>query len=243
MLGSLFKKKKQFEGLITEVDVHSHLLPGIDDGVDSIESAIEVIKGFENLGYKKLITTPHIMFDFYKNNPEIITSKLNEVKAAMLDNGIGLELEAAAEYYLDEYFMELIDTDAPLLTFGDNYILFELSFVSKPLTIKDAIFKLLTKGYKPVLAHPERYLYFQRSYSDLLDLKDSGVLLQLNLLSVSGYYSKPVKQLAEKLINDKKIDLIGSDCHSAQQLMALSNTLDSATMNQLLNLNLLNNSL
>jgi len=242
-LRALFKKKKQFNGLITEVDVHSHLLPGIDDGVDTLESSIEVIKGFENLGYKKLITTPHIMHDFYKNNPEIINSKLALVREAMKKEGMGIKLEGAAEYYLDEYFMQLIDTDAPLLTFGDNYLLFELSFVSKPLTIKDAVFKLLTKGYKPILAHPERYLYFHRAYSELMELKESGALLQLNLLSISGYYSKAVRQFANKLINDKKIDLIGSDCHNARQLLALKDTLDSSAMNQLLNLNLLNNTL
>ena len=243
VLGSLFSKKKKFEGLITEIDLHSHLLPGIDDGVDTMESAIAVIKGFKNLGYRKLITTPHIFHDFYKNSPETILPLLEEVKAAIANAGINIELEAAAEYYLDEYFMELIASNEKLLSFSDNYILFELSFMSKPLTLREAIFNLQTKGYKPVLAHVERYIYYHKSITELKELKNTGVLFQLNLLSLAGYYSKDVKQMATKLLAEGMIDLIGSDCHNANQLIALSELLKSSAVNPLANVSLLNNNL
>lgn len=243
MLGSLFKKKKQFTGLLSNIDLHSHLLPGIDDGVESIEAAIEVIKGFENLGYKKLITTPHIMYDFYRNSPDNILPILDDLRKAMDEEGLNIKLEAAAEYYLDEHFVALIDADEPLLTFGDKYILFELSFMSKPLTLREAIFKLQTKGYKPVLAHAERYLYYHKDFEDLKEVKQTGVFFQLNLLSLAGYYSKPVKQMANKLVAQGMIDFIGSDCHNANQLMAVSEVLDSAELNSLIDQNLLNDSL
>ena len=240
MIGSLFKKKKKFEGLLSTTDLHSHLLPGIDDGVQSIEESLKVIKGFINLGFKKLVTTPHIMYDFYKNDADIISGKLAEVKKALVETSLDIEIEAAAEYYLDEYFLSLIDSDNKLLTFGDNYLLFELSFMTKPLTIKEAIFSMQTKGYKPVLAHAERYLYYHDSIKDLQELSNNGVLLQLNLLSLSGYYSNSVKKMANKLIEQKMISFIGSDCHNANQLMSIAEVLNSAAMNPLQEQKLLN---
>ena len=184
MIGSLFSKKKNFKGLLSTTDLHSHLLPGIDDGVQSIEESLEVIRGFINLGFKKLVTTPHIMHDFYKNDADIILGKLEEVRKALAEASLEIEIEAAAEYYLDEYFLALINSETKLLSFGDNYVLFELSFMTKPLTIKEAVFSMQTKGYKPVLAHAERYLYYHDSIKSLQELASNGVLLQLNLLSL-----------------------------------------------------------
>lgn len=243
MIGSLFRKKKSFSGLLSTTDLHSHLLPGIDDGVQSIEESLEVIKGFINLGFKKLIITPHIMHDFYKNDATIILGKLAEVRDALVEASLEIEIDAAAEYYLDEYFVELINSENKALTFGDNYLLFELSFMSKPLTLKDAVFSMQTKGYKPVLAHAERYLYFHDNIKELQELSNNGVLLQLNLLSLSGYYSKPVKKMANKLIEQKMISFIGSDCHNANQLISIGEVLNSAVMNPLKEQNFLNNHL
>ena len=243
MMGSLFGKKKSFTGLLSTTDLHSHLLPGIDDGVQTVQESIDVIKGFKSLGFKKLITTPHIMYDFYKNDPEIVQSKLNEVRQAIKEESIDIKIDAAAEYYLDEYFLELINSDEKLLTFGNNYVLFELSFMSKPMILKEAIFNLQTKGYKPVLAHAERYLYYHKNLNELTELHDTGVLLQLNLLSVSGFYSKEVKKMANKLIDLNMISFIGSDCHNANQLSFLADTLNSADMNSVQALNILNNNI
>ena len=243
MLNSLFRKKKSFAGLLSSTDVHSHLLPGIDDGVATIEESLEVIRGFKQLGYSKLITTPHIMHDFYKNSPENILPKLEEVREALSKAEIDIQIEASAEYYLDEHFIELIDADKPLLSFAENYVLFELSFVSKPMTLRDVIFKLQTKSYKPVLAHPERYLYFHKNIDELKELVDAGTILQLNLLSLSGYYSNEVKKMAIKLIDNNLISLIGTDCHNQRQFDAVSETLDSPIMNKLINSNLINSNL
>ena len=122
---NIFRNHQKSPEIFSSIDIHSHLLPGIDDGVQTLEESIEVISGFANMGYKKLITTPHIMGDFFKNTPTIINAKLAEVRNALKENEINIEIEAAAEYYLDEHFINLIDADAPLLTFADSYVLFE----------------------------------------------------------------------------------------------------------------------
>jgi tyrosine-protein phosphatase YwqE len=183
------------------------------------------------------------MHDFYKNDAEIINGKLKEVREAVENAGIGIIIEAAAEYYLDEHFLEQINSDQTLLTFGENYVLFELSFMTKPLTIKDAVFNMQTKGYKPVLAHAERYLYFHNKIEDLQEIYNSGVVLQLNLLSLSGYYSKAVKKMAMRLLANNMISLIGSDCHNSTQLISIAKTLESAVMNPVEDQILINNSL
>lgn len=208
---------KQSPMISLHTDVHSHLLPGIDDGVKTLDESIEVIKHLSDLGFKKLITTPHIMSDYYKNTPEIIREKLAEVKNAVLNEQIEIEIEAAAEYYLDEYFYNLINEGKELLTFGDNYVLFETSFTIEPLILKEVIFKLNSSGYKPVYAHPERYSYLHENNNLLDELIDQGLLFQLNALSLSGYYSKGVKKMAESLINKNVISFIGSDTHNMTQ--------------------------
>jgi len=237
----IFRKSKSVNNPI-KVDIHSHLLPGLDDGVSSFEESLEIILKFEEAGYQKLVTTPHIMSDFYKNTPDIINGKLQELKS-FIESQTSMIVEAAAEYYLDENFLELIDSDEKLLTFGSNYVLFELSFMSKPLTIKDAVFNLQTKGYKPVLAHAERYLYYHESINELEEIYHTGVLLQLNILSLAGYYSKQVKRMAKKLLGAKMISFIGSDCHNGQQLISFKEVLNSAHLNVLLDQNILNQQL
>lgn len=210
---SLFKTKTRDATPFVEVDIHSHLLPGIDDGVQTMDESMEVIKNFSDLGYKKLITTPHVMSDFYKNTPEIILDKLELVRSAIKSAGLDIEIEAAAEYYLDEHFLELIE-NKQLLTFGENMVLFETSFTSKPMYLKEVVFKLQTNGYVPVMAHPERYLYMMDDKELLHELYNAGVLYQINLNAVAGYYSRPVLKQAKYLIDQDMVSFVGSDCHN-----------------------------
>ncbi len=210
-------RSKQRSSISITTDIHSHLLPGLDDGVKTIEESIEVIEHLSSLGFKKLITTPHIMSDYYKNTPEIIKAKLLEVTQAVLNANILIEIEAAAEYYLDENFYKLVTEGKELLTFGNNYVLFETSFTVEPLILKDVIFKLNSAGYTPVYAHPERYFYLQEKKELLNELIDQGLLFQLNALSLVGYYSKQVQKMAEELINRNSIAFIGSDTHNMLQ--------------------------
>lgn len=202
---------------ILKVDVHSHLIPGIDDGSKSIEESIELLEHFQSLGYKKVITTPHIMSDYYKNTPEIILGGLADVRKAITKAGLTIEIDAAAEYNLDADFERIIDADN-LLTFGDKYVLFELPFFQEPPMLNDIIWKLQTKGYQPVLAHVERYPFWFNDWNRIIEIKDRGVLFQLNINSITGHYGPEVKVLAEKLIDAGLIDLLGSDCHNMNHM-------------------------
>lgn len=202
---------------IIGTDVHSHLIPAIDDGSKSLEDSIEMLKKFTSLGFKKVITTPHVMSDFYRNSPETILGGLEDVKAELVNQGIEIQMEAAAEYYLDFHLSDLIK-EKKVLTFGDNYVLFELSFSQEQPNVNEIVFELITEGYKPVLAHVERYPFYNNDWKRIEEYRDRGVLLQLNLLSLTGHYGPQVKRMAEQLIDRDLIDLIGSDCHHVHHL-------------------------
>jgi len=212
---SLFKRKVKSYGSIVpiSVDMHSHLLPNIDDGVQSFEQSIHIIKKMIGLGYKKLIITPHIMGDFFKNTPEIIFDKLDKLKDIVKTEGLEIELEAAAEYYLDESFVERLEKEEKLLSFGDNYVLFETSYMNASPYLDHVVFMLKSQGYKPVLAHPERYVYLFDNHKKLFDLHEKDVLLQVNINSLAGYYSKSSQKIAEMLIDKRMVSFLGSDCH------------------------------
>ncbi|MDL5049245.1 hypothetical protein QQ054_24840 [Oscillatoria amoena NRMC-F 0135] len=225
------------------VDIHSHLLPGLDDGVKSLDESGQLIREFETMGYRKLITTPHIISDSYRNTPEVILSKLAELKSYLAEREINVQVEAAAEYYLDEELVQSVEHSKPLLTFGTDYLLFETNFMVEPLNLKEFIFTLTTRGYKPVLAHPERYVFLQQNPEKLEDLINRGVLFQLNINSLTGYYSKPAQTLARKLIENKWIHFVGSDCHNISHLELMRQTLPTRLYQKILSLPLLNDSL
>jgi tyrosine-protein phosphatase YwqE len=182
------------------------------------------VKGFIGLGYKKIITTPHIMWDMYKNTPDILKEGHAALQGALAKENLSVELEVAAEYFLDDYFESLVDTDAPLLTLKENLVLVEFSFVREPAELKSILFKLQIKGYQPVIAHPERYLYFGAQKQWYEQMKDIGCLFQLNLLSLSGFYGKTAQELAQYLIKLRYYNLIGSDLHSHRHLHLLQET-------------------
>lgn len=214
-ISQIFKSSKTRIPLdlsVLKCDVHSHFIPGIDDGVKTMQDAVALIKAFYELGYKKVITTPHILADGYPNTPEIILDGLDKVRVAVRSENIPVQVEAAAEYYIDFDFGRKIEQEK-LLAFGANYLLFEVSYVNPPDNLDHIIFKLQTSGYKPVLAHPERYPFWSRSFEKFEKLKEKGVLFQLNINSLTGYYSRETKRTAEQLIEKNMIDFLGSDCH------------------------------
>ena len=200
------------------MDIHSHFIPGIDDGAQTIEDSVNLITAMSKLGYSKVITTPHIMSDYYKNTPEIILSGLDKVKAEIIKNNLDIKIEAAAEYNLEPEFEDLIEKNN-LLTFGlEKYLLFELSFFDEPPRVNDVIWKMREKGVSPVLAHVERYAYWHQNYDKVEEMINRGVKLQLNIGSVTGAYGPEVKNVAEKMIDDQIIDFVGSDCHHVHHL-------------------------
>jgi tyrosine-protein phosphatase YwqE len=240
---NLFKKNQKTTKVPWAVDIHSHLLPGLDDGVKSIEESVYILKIFQKLGYKKIITTPHVMSDHYPNSKIDILTKLKSVVEAIRQNDIDIKLEAAAEYYLDEAFIEKITSREELLTFGENFLLFETSFFNKPAFMEEAIFNMNAQGYQPVLAHPERYAYLLNDLSLLQKLKSMNLLLQMNMLSLSGYYSREVRQFGKKLLRSNLIDFIGSDCHNALQANEIANMLTRKNISALHSPKILNKTL
>ena len=217
---SIFKKKYPSAAVdlsFLGTDMHSHLLPGIDDGSPDIDTSLELKKGLEDLGFRQFITTPHIMWDMYKNTADTIGSALEQVRQAPEQQNI----RAAAEYFLDDHFALLLDTNQPLLTLSGNKVLVEFSFVSAPMDLKEKLFQLQIKGYQPVLAHPERYGFYVTAKKVYDEFKSQGCLFQLNLLSLTGYYGKISQDLAHYLISKKYVDFLGTDLHHARHLESL----------------------
>lgn len=218
---SIFRKNKRLKTpvdlALLRCDIHSHLVPNIDDGSKGLEDSINMISKLHSLGYKKIITTPHIMADAYRNTPEIILGGLEPVKQALKEQNIPVEMGAAAEYYLDFDFERKLENEK-LLTFGNNYLLFEVSYMNPPDNLYHAIFKMQTLGYKPVLAHPERYNFWHPEFEKYEAFIDKGVLLQLNINSLTGYYSFATKKIAEQLIDKNMISFLGTDCHHTGHL-------------------------
>lgn len=246
ILDRLFSKKPKlasgsFVNPIT-TELHSHLIPGIDDGVQTMAESIDVLRHLASLGYKKVITTPHIMGDFYKNSPENILPKLEELRSELRSNHIAIELHAAAEYMVDDAFQEKIDA-GKLLTFGQNHVLIEMPFNAPSPNLKEILFALQVNGYKPVLAHPERYLYYASRPSMYDELFASEVLLQVNIYSLIGYYSPQVQKAAEYLVEHRLVSMIGSDTHGMRHMPVLEAALQSYNYEKVCQLPLINNQL
>ena len=219
---ALFKKETVLADLsFIGADMHSHLLPGLDDGLQTIDESVAFIGELQKLGYKKLICTPHIISDMYPNDPQTILPKLSETQKALKEKNIDISLEAAAEYMVDVEMEKNFLAGNPLLTFCNNLLLIEMSYIGASPNIEQVIFQLRLKGIKPVLAHPERYLYYHNNFESYQRFVDLGCMLQVNLLSLVGYYGKPVKTIAEKLLSKGMIDLVGTDMHHERHLHAL----------------------
>ncbi len=225
------------------VDMHSHLLPGLDDGSKHEDESLELILSFSNMGYKKLITTPHIMGDFFKNSPATILPALERLRTLIKENNIDIQLDAAAEYYMDEWFIDKLNNEEQLLTFGNNYLLVETSYMNEPVGFNEALFLIKSNGYRPVLAHPERYIYLYSDFNRYKEIYSRGILFQINLNSLAGYYSKSAQKIAERLIDENMVDMVGSDCHGIRHIEALQKVREGKYYKKLLSKNLLNNSL
>lgn len=231
MIFSFFKKKKETpREVIPELhtDIHSHLIPGIDDGARDMAESIFLLRKMEALGYKKIITTPHIMADGYKNTPQTILTGLEALRRAAKEENIDIGIDAAAEYYLDDGFYAHLN-NKDLLTAGD-YLLIETSYVSKPLQFDAMIFEIQAAGFKPMLAHPERYRYIKDPQREYRAMREKGIYFQVNLNSFSGHYGKEAKKKVDLLNDAGMIDFLGSDIHRMKQTEILGEVLKSETL-------------
>ncbi len=227
------REKRPDRQLVTplRVDVHSHLLPALDEGSKNMEESLSMITDLRNLGFQKLILTPHIMGDFYPNSPHKIRQHLLVLRETLEEYHIDVEIEAAAEYYLDAFFLKELLSKNELLTFnaedGKKYLLFETQHLHEPKQLFEAIKRMFRRGYIPVLAHPERYNYLQRDRLLVHQLYETGILFQVNINSFSGYYGNESRELAEYLSVAQMISFLGTDCHKQEQIEMLQKTMES----------------
>ena len=204
------------------VDIHSHLLPGIDDGSKDEQNSLDLLNSLKGYGFGQFITTPHVLTGVYNNTRTGITGVEATTKKFLEAQGITHPFKAAAEYLMDDTFLKLIKNE-PLLTLKDDYVLVEMSYLNPPMQLYDCIFEMQLAGYKPVLAHPERYMFYHFKQEEYTKLKRAGCLFQVNLLSLTGYYGKPVFEIAQKLLNENMIDFTGSDTHHERHTEAYKN--------------------
>lgn len=240
---NLFSKKKQLNPIdlsVLKTDMHSHLIPGIDDGSKTMEETIAMLVKFKELGYKKIITTPHIMSDFYRNSSSNILKGLEDIRDEIKRINLDIEIDAAAEYYFDETLFHKLEANE-LMTFSENHVLIEFSFSIAPQEHERLFYDMRIKGYKPVIAHFERYLYYHGSIDQAREWREKGMLIQMNVNSLFGHYGPGVKKQAENLVDSGEIDLLATDCHRIDHLTILEQNLSSSYLRKVMNLPLKNN--
>ncbi len=244
-LQSLFgpkKRKTPFDLSKLGVDMHSHLIPGIDDGAPTMEHSIAMLNKFAQLGYRKVVTTPHILGEVHPNTPETILSGLAEVQKELKELKIPIEIEAAAEYFCDETLLPKIKAKN-ILSFGNNYVLMEFSMLHASQYEAQALFELQVAGYIPILAHFERYPYYHGNFEKVEELRARNIKIQVNLGSLTGHYGPGVRKMAEELIKKGLVDFLGSDCHRMEHLLMIEKYLDAPIYAAIEKLQLLNPSL
>lgn len=241
-LSSLFKKKEPQQELppidistLIKADMHSHILPGIDDGAKDIEESIQLIEGLSNLGFSQLLCTPHVMHDFYRNSTSTILSGLDNLRNELDKRNINISIDASAEYYFDEELVKRVSSK-DIITFGkEKYILFEFSYFNEHQGIFEGITDMIQAGYTPILAHPERYPYYVMDLQQFNKLRDMGLKFQLNLLSFTGLYGENAVHGANYLIDQGLVDFIGTDIHKQAHLPGLQKALKAPKLHELVN--------
>ena len=233
-----FKKRPQHADFSAiGIDMHSHLVPGIDDGAKDVSDSLQLIEGLRELGFSQLYTTPHTLQEIHPNTAASIREGFATL-APVLPQGI--EVNVSSEYYLDEHFAQQVKDNA-LLPLPGNRLLIEFSQISRPQQLEERFFDLTVQGYELILAHPERYLFFHKTFNYFTRIKEMGVELQVNALSLTDYYGKHIRRVAEKLIEADMIDYIGTDLHHSRHLEALRSVPASKHFSRLISSGLLKN--
>jgi len=218
---SSYKEKEETAGTdrcFWQVDIHSHLLPGVDDGAASIEETLDGLQQLIQLGINKAIITPHVSQDWFPNDSATLLNGKQLVQDLITQYKLPITIEVAAEYLLDDFFPKRL-ADNDLLTFGaERYLLFETGWAVAPYQLASVLFQMQTQGYTPILAHPERYKYYHGQPQLLAKLREAGCLFQLNWFSLTGRYGSQVQKQAEWLLEQHWIDFVGSDLHRPNDL-------------------------
>jgi len=217
------------------LDFHNHLLPGIDDGSPNPETSVALAQGLMDLGFTQFICSPHIIADTHPNNRDTISKAAEILNGFAKENNSNLKVDFIAEYMIDDVFRSQLKNKHPFLTFGNQKILTEFSYIQKPDHIEHVTFELQMQGYEPILAHPERYIYYHNNLSFYEYLKDLGFELQLNLLSLTPYYGKEVQKTANYLLKKEMYDYICTDLHHERHLQAMQDFFSTEDLQDLYN--------
>ena len=203
------------------VDIHNHILPGIDDGAQNLEESLTLISEFANLGVQRFIATPHIFPALYPNTPDTIDAAHQQLMDGLMDRGLTrVSVDAAAEHMIDASFEDLLST-GDYMPIKGRYLLVEMSFLQPSLNFDEAIIEIANRGLIPILAHPERYMYLHHNTGKYREFKNKGILFQVNLLSLGEYYGKDVHRMARKLLEQDMVDFVATDAHGLKHLKAL----------------------
>lgn len=217
------KSKSESENkLFFSTDIHCHIIPGVDDGSKNLSTSLELVERMHGWGIQRILATPHVTQDTFENNRQTITPPFEQLREAIAEKGLDIELGHAAEYRLDEFSVSQFNS-GDTMTYPNNYLLIENSFVQEPLNFRQLLFELMLKDYRLVWAHPERYSYYydkakRKAYADIHGI---GVKFQVNLLSLTGYYGKEQKRIAEELIEKGLVDFLGTDLHNHRHADAI----------------------
>lgn len=196
------------------IDIHNHLLYGVDDGSRSIEESIDVLKDLERIGYTDIILTPHYISDSKYNNDIYENYRiLKKLKEEVNNHGIKINLFLGNEVFIDDNLVELLKGEKIYPLNGSNYLLIELPISGEYEGYQEIFGDLIERGCNVILAHPERYLSFQKDYNKIIELERLGVLFQANLGSLNGKYGEGARKLIKRLLKDKKLAFLATDIH------------------------------
>lgn len=225
---NIFKKKTQINNLFYNTDIHSHIIPGIDDGSKDVETSLTLIKGLHELGINRMLTTPHVTHSTYENTPETISAAHSLLMDAVKESGIDMEIGYSAEYRLDDFSLEQFKLGNTIYL-PNNLLLVESSFITEQLNLDSILFNLRLDGHDLIYAHPERYHYYHSKRDRYLEIHSAGTMFQCNLLSFSGVYGKEVKEMSEWLLNNNLVDFIGTDMHHVKHLKLIQEFVKTRT--------------
>lgn len=200
------------------IDIHSHILPGIDDGSRHIDETTDMLKEAEQVGFKGIITTPHYFEGYYDVDEATREQIISNVKAKMVAQRINVDLYIGNEIYITEDTMDNVKAKRASSLNNSKYVLVEFDLNVKPMNMLNMIFKILKEKYVPILAHPERYRFVQKDPTMLHELATNGVLLQCNYGSFVGVYGRKAEIIAKKLLKNDMISFLGTDTHRAKSI-------------------------
>ena len=230
---NFFRRSREQTKLFYETDVHCHILPGVDHGSQNIAESLELLRTEIDMGIKRVVCTSHVTAETFENTPESLTKAFEELKKAVAEEGLPIELFLSAEYRIDEYWQKQYAA-GQILPMPGKYILLENSFIQELIGMDEMMFELQVKGYKPILAHPERYRYYHSRHDRYEKLHSSNVVFQVNILSLAGYFGPGPREAALWLIDNNLCNMLGSDMHNMEHAKVIMDYINSKEWRRLI---------